>query len=413
MLNIWYVSKYVAMPNKGTTGTRGFYLMNEMALMGNRVLIITSDSNLLASHPTLSASYEFQVDGELQICWIKTAKYTTAKSLRRIFSWINFEWRLLLLPKKNLIEPDIIIVSSLSLLTIVTGFYWKVRLRCPIVFEVRDIWPLTIVEEGFSKLNPFVLLCGLIEKMGYKYADSIVGTMPNLGEHVKNVLGFSKTTHCIPMGIDSTICCELEPLPKSLENDLIVPGKFIVAYVGTIGISNALQIFFECAEMMQGEEQIHFLVVGDGGLRNQYIARYGRLANLTFGPKVRKTMVQSILSKCDLLYFGVGKSKVWNFGQSLNKLIDYMLSGRPIVGSYEGYQSMINEADCGVFIPNNVKALQSCIIEYFEMQPQKRLEIGSRGKNWLLKNRQYRKLACDYIGILSDVVETFKSRRKI
>ena len=42
-------------------------------------------------------------------------------------------------------------------------------------------------------------------------------------------------------------------------------------------------------------------------------------------------MVQSVLSRCDLLYFSVHVSTVWKYGQSLNKVIDYMLAGKPVV----------------------------------------------------------------------------------
>ena len=78
--------------------------------------------------------------------------------MRRILSWLDFEWQLLGLPKEKLQTPDVVIVSSLSLLTILNGLLWKVRYKCRLIFEVRDIWPLTVTEEGgFTSWNPFVL----------------------------------------------------------------------------------------------------------------------------------------------------------------------------------------------------------------------------------------------------------------
>ena len=42
------------------------------------------------------------------------------------------------------------------------------------------------------------------------------------------------------------------------------------------------------------------------------------------------------------------KSKVWDYGQSMNKIVDYMMAGKPVVASYSGYPSMLNEAGSGI-----------------------------------------------------------------
>src|SRR5690606_15081156 len=102
------------------------------------------DANHLTSPPALSETFMVEnVDG-LALCWVRTFKYNSAKSFKRILSWLHFEWRLLRLPKQQFPKPDTIIVSSLSLLTIINGLILKKRYRCRLIFEIRDIWPLTI-----------------------------------------------------------------------------------------------------------------------------------------------------------------------------------------------------------------------------------------------------------------------------
>jgi glycosyltransferase involved in cell wall biosynthesis len=376
--------------------------MKELAKLGHKVLIITSDSNQLAAPPHLDSDYLFQEIDGIQLCWVRTMKYSVAKSMRRVLSWLHFEWRLLWLPKTKLATPDVVIVSSLSLLTILNGFWWRAKYKSRLIFEVRDIWPLTITEEGgFKQFNPFVWGLAIVERLGYKYSDAIVGTMPNLGEHVRNVLGTIRPTKCIPMGVDESLFAAPSALPPGYEEANFPRGKFIVAHVGSIGITNALDTFLECAESMHGSSNIHFLVVGDGDLREVYRAKFSHLSNLTFAPRVPKNMVQSVLSKCDLLYFSVHVSKVWRYGQSLNKVIDYMMAGKPIVASYTGYPSMINEAKCGSYVPaGDVPALRQEVCRYVQMTAQERQMIGQRGKAWLLENRQYPKLAKDYLDIM-------------
>lgn len=398
---IWYVSKYVSPPGNGTAGGRGYLLMKEFARMGHNALIITSDSNHLVQPPGLTSPYLLQVVDGIQLWWVRTAKYRVAKSMRRIFSWINFEWRLLLMSKSQLPRPDVVVVSSLSLLTVLNGFWLKKRYGCRLIFEIRDIWPLTLTEEGgFGRRNPLVIGLAWIERLGYRYADDIVGTMPNLAEHVRNILGYDKRVECIPMGVDEEALIDALAIPDNYAAYLPF-GKFIVAHVGSVGITNALNTFLDCAEALIENSAIHFLVVGEGDLLKHYRAKYGKLPNLTFAPKVPKQMVPSILARCDLLYFSVHASKVWNFGQSLNKVVDYMLAGKPIIASYTGYPSMINEAECGSYVPvEDVLALRSEILRYNLLPELERRAMGMKGRDWILAHRSYRTLARNYLKIM-------------
>jgi glycosyltransferase involved in cell wall biosynthesis len=225
--------------------------------------------------------------------------------------------------------------------------------------------------------------------------------MPNLAEHVANTVGASRPVHCIPMGIEEGSLHDIQPLPEGYAEAYIPKGKFVVAHVGTIGITNALDTFLNCASVMAGESDIHFLIVGDGDLKADYIERYGHLPNLTFGPRVAKKSVQSVLGRCDLLYFSVHDSEVWRYGQSLNKVIDYMLSGKPIVASYTGFPSMINEADCGTFVPSaDVDRLRQEILRYASMPLPERQATGARGRDWILQHRSYTTLAAQFLEIL-------------
>ena len=71
-----------------------------------------------------------------------------------------------------------------------------------------------------------------------------------------------------------------------------------------------------------------------------------------------------------------------------------MLSGTPIVGSYDGYQTMLNEAKCGEYIkPNDKDELLRKIYKYKNMSTKQRQLIGIKGKKWVLENRSYEKLS--------------------
>lgn len=399
---IWYISKYARVLKNGPN-TRHFYLAREFKRRGFHTVIIASDSSHTFPIPTQDCRYyRDDIDG-VESWRIQTHKYQGANSLGRILSWLDFEFKLWRMPKRVLPNPDVVIVSSLSLLTVFNGYLLKRKYGCKLIFEVRDIWPLTIVEEGgFSRWNPFVLLLAWAEKFGYRHADVIVGTMPNLREHVMAVMRQPMNCACVPFGYDPVMFEQPEPLPPGYEEQYIPKGKFIIGYAGAIGLTNALEPLFDCAEKMQDNAHIHFLLVGGGGLLETYKAKYGNLPNLSFAPKVAKTQVQAVLKHCDLLYFSVKKSKVWDYGLSLNKLIDYMMAAKPIVASYSGYPSMINEAQCGVFVPaDDVPALRKAIEKYAEMPSDEIRQIGLRGRDWLVANRPYRAVSEQYLQLMA------------
>ena len=160
-------------------------LLREMASQGHHCVLFTSNSHHLIERPDFDGSCRTApVDG-VEVCRIRVLKYKGAKSVGRILSWFHFEWRLWRLPKLVFRKPDAVIVSSLSLLTIFNGLLLRRRYGCRLIFEVRDIWPLTLIEEGgFSPRNPLVVALGMVERLAYRRSDAIVGTMPNLKRHV-------------------------------------------------------------------------------------------------------------------------------------------------------------------------------------------------------------------------------------
>lgn len=399
---VWYISKYFAPKTETAPGGRGWFLMKGLADLGFNPIVITSDSNALIESVQLDNKVVLNdVDG-VKFVWLNTLKYKIAKSPKRILSWFHFEWRLFCLDKGIIERPDSIVVSSLSLLTVVNGLLLKRKFKCRLIFEVRDIWPLTITEEGgFSKFNPFVIFLSIIEKVGYKYSDAIIGTMPNLKAHVLEVCSTTAPVYCVPMGVSDQQIEVQQVLDTSYVEHFLSSNKFKVVHAGTVGITNALDLFFQAAETLVDNPDIEFILVGDGPLKPEFELRYGHLKNLIFAPKVAKNQVQALLSFCDVVYFSVFPSKVWEFGQSLNKVVDYLLSGKPVVASYSGFPSMINEAQCGYFVPaGDLSALIQKIVEMSKMDKVVRDNIGLNGKSWLIQNRNFKKLSSDFAEII-------------
>lgn len=399
---LWYITKYFSPSTPTSPGGRAWFLLKELAATGYQPVIITSDSNNLVEVPQLKQAVTVEERAGMRLIWLKTLKYGVAKSTLRILSWFHFEWNLLRLNKKKLPRPDAIVISSLSLLTVLNGLLLKRKYKCRLIFEVRDIWPLTITEEGgVSRNNPFVIFLAWIERLGYEKADAIIGTMPNLEAHVRHVSKSTAPVCCIPMGVAPEQADDRQSLEPEYVERYLSRDAMRVVHAGTIGITNALEVFFTAAEQLKNRDDIQFILIGDGALKQQYIEQYGHLSNVLFAPKVSKHQVPSVLELADVVYFSAFPSLVWEYGQSLNKLIDYMLSATPVVASYSGYPSMINEAECGYFIPaGDADALAKMLSKLADMPKAERDAMGTKGRDWLLKNRSYSKLAEDFARVI-------------
>jgi glycosyltransferase involved in cell wall biosynthesis len=111
------------------------------------------------------------------------------------------------------------------------------------------------------------------------------------------------------------------------------------------------------------------------------------------------------LDICDILYLSTQNSKVWDYGQSMNKIVEYMLAAKPIIASYNGYPSMINEAECGIFVDSsNSSQLKSIFIEYASISKIELKRIGEKGRNWIYENRPYSDLARDYLDKIKQLI---------
>lgn len=403
---IWFVSKYYASPpNEGSGSSRAFLLMRELNNMGHNAVIFTSSADPYSELNVSPNATEARITDGVKVWLLRGLKYKTSISLSRIFSWLHFEYVLFRDYKMEQSKPDVIIISSPSILTIFNGLFLKRKFKAKLIFEVRDIWPLTLVEDaGMSRFNPFIMLMGIIERIAYKYSQGIVGTMPNLKQHVRNIIGYDKKVGFAPMGICSDNFKEPKPLEDGYIEKYIPKNKFLIVYAGTVGVANALETVFACAKTLSPDNEVHFLLVGDGPLLNKYQQEYAHLTNVTFAPKIKKSQVQSVLAFADLLYFSVANSEVWEYGQSLNKIIDYMVAAKPIIASYSGFPSMLDESGCGIFVPaGNAMLLAEEITRMKKLRPDERMDMGRKGKKWLLDNRNYQTLAQNYLNYIQEI----------
>lgn len=401
-MKILIVSKYAVIPGYGSN-PRWHHLARQMTRLGHSCTIVTSDSNHGSHYPALDQAKEkFSIDG-VKYEILRTRKYQRTASVARVVSWFDFDFRLF--RHCSVKAFDVVVISALSLTSILFGIYAKARHGSRLVFEIRDIWPLTMIEEGrFSRWHPLVVILRWIELWGYRRADLIVGTMPNLSQHVaeSGIRRQPATFHTCGIGVLPERAGEVEPFAFSPELEARLEDRTMVGYCGSIGLTNNLEDFVAYMEACDRTDVV-FVIAGDGADRQRFEARLAGRENVFFIGRISPDDVQGFLRRSDILFLSTLPSRVWAYGQSMNKVVDYMLAGKYIVAQYTGYPSFIDEAGCGVF--TDAAGLAGCLDAAIEMPRDERAAAGLAGREWLLENQSYEELASQYLQKLSRLSE--------
>ncbi|PIF03362.1 MAG: glycosyltransferase WbuB, partial [Arcobacter sp.] len=317
---IWVINQFA-----GTADSCGrerhFYFAHYWKEMGYDVKIISSSYNhMFTNNIKVKGLYKHEVHQDIDFYWVKTPIYHP-RSVKRFYSMWVFMYRVLQLPVNKIGQPDVIIVSSMPIFSIYSGYKLKKKYKSKLIFEVRDIWPLTLQLLGNkSRYHPAVRFIGWFERFGYRKSDNVVSLLPNAKVHIDKIAGHDTNFHYIPNGIDQRLL-KNDRAPSELTNQ-IPKDKFIIGYTGTIGLANALEYLIEAAIKLKDDKRFYFVIVGDGYLKSELEQKSKGNNNILFYPKVKKDQVQDILKYLNICFIGWHASELYNLGVSANKYFD-------------------------------------------------------------------------------------------
>ena len=399
-MNILLINHYAGSPRHGME-FRPYYLAREWVRMGHRVQIVAGSwSHIRAQQPLMPPARHCDeiIDG-ISYRWYATPGYL-GNGVGRVRSMLSFLWHLRR-DGKGLardFKPDVVIASSTYPMDI-----WPARriaraAAAKLVYEVHDLWPLSPMElGGMPRWHPFIVWVQMAEDDAYRHADKVVSMLPKALEHMHSRGMAPEKFSYVPNGVDAAEWADPAPLPAEVAQHLerLKASRLpIVAYVGTHGLANALDALLDAAAMLQGKAQI--LLVGPGPERERLRLRMRRerLANVTMLPSVPKQAVPTLLAKVDIAYIGLLSQPLFRFGISPNKLMDYMMAGKPIVLSINAGNDPVAEAGCGETVPpSDPQAIARAIEKLAALTESHRQAMGQAGREYVLKNHTYPVLA--------------------
>jgi glycosyltransferase involved in cell wall biosynthesis len=397
---IWFVNQYAGSPRHGME-YRHYHFARALIERGHRVVVISGTrSHLFVRPPQVSAPFTLErIDG-VTYCWVAVPRYERAISLRRVLNMAAFALRLERLPVQRLPRPDAILVSSPSLFPVPVASRWARRFGARLVFEVCDIWPLTLRElGGLSRAHPLVVVMQWLEDYGYRNADRVVSVLPAASRHMVSRGMDPRKFRYIPNGVDLAGRAAGGRAPEVVRA-AIRPGIFTVGFVGTLGRANALEPLVDAARLLDPDEA-QVVLVGQGPERDQLLARAAGAPNIAFAGAVLEEEVGPAIALFDACYVGYRRSPLYRFGVSPNKLYEYMAAGRPVLFAADAVNQPVREADCGETVaPEDPSALAEAIRSVAARSQEERARMGANARAYVARHHDYARLADDLADVL-------------
>lgn len=403
---IWYISKYANISKYGAD-TRQSYFCKEFFKKGNNAtLIVSNSSHLYDTLPRFKGFFKEENYAGFKVVWVNTLKYKNPTSLRRLLSWLHFEIMTIIYGIKNYNNrPDVVISSSLSILSVISGVIIKKLYNCRFVFEVRDIWPQSLIElKGLKPNHPIVRLLSWVEKLGYKRSDVIIGTMGRLKSHVQKQIQEDKKVICIPHGVSLDFYSnEQTEISEDYIKRYFSVDKPNLVYAGSFNKAYKLSRFISLAKNAKGKLDANFVLIGDGPDSDGLKEASRGLDNLVVAPKVNRSSLNSVLEHADVLLHSFDDKPVFMYGVSPNKFVDYMYAGIPTVCLGQVFCPMLVDSGAGVIIdPHDENAFYERVNQYLSLSNEEKEKLRSRSRKYIVNELSYSKLAEKYCAVFND-----------
>lgn len=345
-MKIIYLHQYFNTP-KMSGGTRSYEMAKRLVKFGHEVNMITS----WVGKTEHNDWWVENIDG-IKVHWFPNPYNNKMSFNQRIKAFLKFAYQAQ--KRINQIQADVIFATSTPLTIAIPAVLGAKKLKIPMVFEVRDLWPEVPIAMGVIK-NPIqIALAKKLEKWAYKNSAHIIALSPGMKEGIISTGYRDDKVTVIPNSCDNDLFSvseeDIEKFRKT--NEWLPKGKLII-YTGTFGLVNDVGVTVELAkEIKRRKLDISILLIGDG-MQYEKVYHEAEKANV-----LNETLfIKKSVPKNEIPYYLGSSSMASSFAidilaiqaNSANKFFDALAAGKPILINYGGWQKdIIEENDCGI-----------------------------------------------------------------
>jgi len=400
----------------GAPAARVHELSREWARLGHQVTVLTA----FAHHPVgikappdrYRITRREEKDG---IDVVRSYVYAAANkgTAKRMLSYASFMLSAIIIGAWRIKRPDIVIATSPQLLCACAGYALARFFGVPFIFEVRDLWPESIMAVEAMKENFVVRGLKKVAAYLYNHCDRIVTVGEGYARKIHQLYEVpQEKMRVITNGIDASLFIP-GPRDNEVRRQYGFGDRFVILYLGTHGMAHALDKVLEAARELRSDPDKLFVFVGEGAEKENLkkTAAQWNLDNVLFIDQQPKARVPLFYAACDLGLVTLRKTPL--FQEVLpSKIFEYLGMERAIIICVDGEARRIVETSgAGEFVlPEDAPAMVEAIKRLSADREQLR-RMGARGRNYVINNYDRVELAKQYLELLGSVGEAAAVQR--
>jgi len=271
---------------------------------------------------------------------IRVYKFPHRKNfLLRLFG--ELQYTLYSLGKACLLpRPDLVIISSPSFFLGFIGLALKIVKKVEYVFDVRDLYPDSVLDAGVLRNGFLYHLLKRLEKVFYSHARlvSVVHEtwLPAIEASAKRVV-------IVPNGVDfQQFYGGQDPLSQRLSPDKLnlLESHFVVLFLGNLGIFYDFSPFLSAARKisLKGHDDVQFVFLGEGIQKRDFMNRVKNesIPNCHFWDPVPSGMIPAILSQSNVGIVSRHPHMRSTRGCIPNKVYEYLAGDLDVIACLQG-----------------------------------------------------------------------------
>lgn len=381
--------------------------------LGHRVAVITTT-------PHYNRDAEAEAGQPLQPRWGRVVLRSTyhgvpayhirmprksASIVMRGLSWLLFH-ALSTIVALALPRPDVIVAPSPPLTIGVSAWLIGLLRRCPYIYNVQEIYPDAAIALGALRNPHLIRALFALERFVYHRAARVTVIAPHMQARlIRKGTPPGKLT-VIPNFVDPD---ELAPMSKDnpFSRQHGVAGKFVVSYAGNMGPAQQLDTYLAAAGLLRDEQDIRFMLMGDGILRERLraVVLEQKLDNVIFLPYQPYSLMPQIYATSDLSL--VPQAEGISDIAVPSKVYRIMACARPILAvavEDSDLGDLLRTSGAGLLVaPGRPDDLAAAVLAA-SRDPEKLRQMGQAGREHVLAHYTRAAVAGQYDAVLGEVI---------